>query len=221
MTKNGVLKLILCDIGNTTYHFCNTTNGKDFKVLLSDKLPKALDSRIYYISVNKKAAKKLIKNFPDAIDLKDHIKFNTKYQGMGIDRILACSYINDGIIVDAGSAITVDIMDNGIHKGGYILPGLNSLKKAYPLISKKLKFTFNSDVKLNKIPLKTEDAISYAIMQSIILPIKNIAKKRNIIFTGGDGKFLSQYFKNSKFKKDLIFKSMKKAVNAAKNKKIG
>ena len=92
---------------------------------------------------------------------------------MGIDRKVVCSYIANGIIVDAGSAVTIDIMKNKKHKGGYIFPGFNAYKKIYPQISKKLSFHFENDVNLDKIPLETNKAINNAIIDSIIQPIVN------------------------------------------------
>ncbi len=202
--------MILCDIGNTTYHFLD--GKKDFKVATNQKLPK-LKSTIYFISVNKKATKKLLKSYPDAIDIQKYIKFSTKYKGMGIDRKVACSYISNGIVVDAGSAITVDVMKNSKHKGGFILPGLNSYKSIYPNISDKLKFELDTNIKLNKLPLNTNQAINYAILKPIISQIKSLQKKDTPIhFTGGDGKLLEKYFKNTIFEKNLLFESMKKII---------
>ena len=148
------------------------------------------------------------------IDLEPYFEFDTIYQGMGIDRIAACSTIEDGMIVDAGSAITVDVMETGIHIGGFILLGLRRFMKSYPKISKKLKFEFEKEINLDKIPLCTKDAIQYAMLKSIILPIKEVSLNKNIIFTGGDGELLSKYFENSVYKKDLIFKNMKRIIDA-------
>ncbi|PCI92632.1 hypothetical protein COB11_06900, partial [Candidatus Aerophobetes bacterium] len=36
------------------------------------------------------------------------------YETMGIDRIIICESIQDGVIIDAGSAVTVDIVNNGV-----------------------------------------------------------------------------------------------------------
>ncbi len=199
-------KIILCDIGNTTFHF--RSKNKDFKISHKEKLPK-LKGNIYFISVNKKATTKLLEKYPSAVDLKPYIKFDTKYTGMGIDRQVGCLNITNGVVVDAGSAITVDVIKDGIHQGGFILPGLRALINIYPKISKKLKFDFDSGVELSQLPLATNDAINYAILQSIILPIKNISKNSKIIFTGGDGKLLSNYFSGSKYNKNLIFDNIK------------
>lgn len=203
--------MILCDIGNTTYHFL--INGKHKKYFLDEKVPK-FDDKIYFVSVNEKATKKLLKKNPHAKNINKFLKFSTAYQGLGIDRAVACSFQDNCVIVDAGSAITVDIMEEGVHKGGFILLGLERFKKSYPKISKKLKFDFEKNINLDKIPLRTFDAIQYAMLKSIILPIKEVSLNKNIIFTGGDGEFLSKYFENSTYKKDLIFENMKRIIDA-------
>ena len=207
----GVLELILCDIGNTTYHFF--IKDKHKKYFLDEKVPK-FDDEIYFVSVNEKATKKLLKKNPHAKNINKFLKFSTAYQGLGIDRAVACSFQDNCVIVDAGSAITVDIMEEGVHKGGFILLGLQRFKKSYPKISKKLKFDFEKNINLDKIPLRTFDAIQYAMLKSIILPIKEVSLNKNIIFTGGDGEFLSKYFENSTYKKDLIFENMKRIIDA-------
>jgi type III pantothenate kinase len=206
--------MILCDIGNTTFHF--KTKIKDFKIDVKDSIMSffSKDKKIYFISVNQKATKKLLKYYPKAINLEKHIKINSSYIGIGIDRKIVSSYIQNGIIIDAGSAVTVDIIKKGIHLGGFILPGIRAYSKIYPIISKKLSFQFSNNINLDKIPLNTNDAINYAILMAIILPIQNINKKYGLplYFTGGDGKILSKYFKKKKYKKNLIFKSMKKNI---------
>lgn len=203
--------MILCDIGNTTFHFLIGKKHKKFS--LEEDVP-SFDEQIVYVSVNKKASKKLLESNPNAINIKQYLDFKTKYIGHGIDRAVACVFQKNTIIVDAGSAITVDIMKNSKHKGGFILPGFRAFSKTYPKISKKLKFDFEKNVNLDKIPLQTKDAIQYAMLKSIILPIKEVSKNMNIIFTGGDGKLLSKYFKNSTYKKDLIFENMKRIIDA-------
>ena len=203
--------MILCDIGNTTYHFL--VNGKHKKYFLDEKVPK-FDEELYFVSVNEKGTKRLLKKNPQAKNIKDILKFETIYQGLGIDRAVACSFQQNAVIVDAGSAITVDIIENGVHMGGFILLGLRRFMKSYPKISKKLKFDFEKNINLDKIPLQTKDAITYAMMKSIILPIKEVSLNKNIIFTGGDGKLLSKYFENSQYKKDLIFENMKRMIDA-------
>ncbi len=203
--------MILCDIGNTTYHFLIKEKHK--KYFLDEKVPK-FDDEIYFVSVNEKATKKLLKKNPQAKNIKELLDFQTSYQGLGIDRAVACSFQDNCVIVDAGSAITVDIMEESKHIGGFILLGLRRFMKSYPKISKKLKFEFEKEINLDKIPLCTKDAIQYAMLKSIILPIKEVSFNKSIIFTGGDGLALSKYFENSIYKKDLIFENMKRIIDA-------
>lgn len=203
--------MILCDIGNTTYHFL--VRDKHKKYFLDEKVP-VFDEEIYFVSVNEKATKRLLKKNPHAKNINKLLNFQTSYQGLGIDRAVACSFQDNCVIVDAGSAITVDVMEEGIHKGGFILLGIRRFMKSYPKISKKLNFEFEKEINLDKIPLRTKDAIQYAMLKSIILPIKEVSLNKNIIFTGGDGELLSKYFENSVYKKDLIFKNMKRIIDA-------
>ncbi len=203
--------MILCDIGNTTYHFL--VDNKHYKYFINENLPRFYE-KIYFISVNESATQKLKATYDDCINLEEYLTFETDYKGMGLDRKIACAGIKDSIIVDAGSAITVDIMEDSIHKGGLILPGLKKFEEVYSQISLKLGYEINTKVNLDKIPLCTQDAISYSILKSIILPITELAKEQSIIFTGGDGEFLSRYFENCIYKEDLVFENMKGIIDA-------
>ena len=206
--------MILCDIGNTTYHFL--VKGKHKKYFLDEKVPK-FDEEIYFVSVNEKATKKLLKKNPHAKNLASFIDFKTSYIGLGVDRAVACYFEENAVVIDAGSAITVDIIEDKKHIGGFIFLGLNSFFKAYKNISKKLEISksdFEKNINLDKIPLQTKDAVFFALLKSIILPIKEVSLNKNIIFTGGDGELLSKYFENSVYKKDLIFENMKRIIDA-------
>ena len=84
--------MILCDIGNTTFHF--KTKNEDFKIGVKDSLKKLskYKGKIYFISVNEKAMKRLRKLYPNCIDIKDIITFDTSYEGMGVDRKVVCKF---------------------------------------------------------------------------------------------------------------------------------
>ncbi len=203
--------MILCDIGNTSFHFL--INGIEKKYLLYEDL-EYFTQKIYYISVNEEASLKLIKHSKECINLAKDIKINTSYMGIGIDRKMACYGIKNAVIIDAGSAISVDIIKDFQHQGGFILLGLKELTKTYTEISPVLNVGFNTKLNLDTLPLNTKDAVSYGILKSIILPIKEIENNKQLIFTGGDGKFLSEFFPNSIVEEHLIFKNMKRIINA-------
>lgn len=208
--------MVLCDIGNTTFHF--KAGKKDFKISVGKSLKKlpCFKDEIYFVSVNDKGTKKFLKKYPHAVNVKDILKFNTKYKGMGIDREVVCYGRKNAIIIDAGSAITVDVVKKQNHIGGFILPGLNAYQRIFPKISRKLKFDFENEVNLDKIPLNTNNAINYAIFSSIILPIVKVYEiyKLPLVITGGNGDILAKYFKKYpvKYKKNLIFNSMKRII---------
>lgn len=201
--------MILCDIGNSTVDFYH--DGKIWSQNLKEFESYVPKEKVYYISVNNKMNLKLSK-IDNFINIEDKFKFDTIYQGMGIDRIAACYTVNDGIVVDAGSAITVDVMSNGLHLGGYILPGIQAYIECYSGISNKLSTRLNPNVILDALPQKTEDAVSYGTIKPILLILEDTCKSRNVYFTGGDGKFFSKFFKKSIYDRSLIFRGMLKAI---------
>lgn len=200
---------MLCDIGNTNATFYQ--NGYISRLKIADFLEFIPNSAVYYISVNDRLKEHLNKNNL-FINLEPHFSLCSNYKGLGIDRIAACTGVYDGVIVDAGSAITVDIMQNGSHKGGFILPGISKELQAYESISPRLKVALNSKIDLHLLPQNTQDAVSFGIIAPIINIISQVASDKRIYFTGGDGEFLSCFFKNAVFDKMLVFRSMQELI---------
>jgi type III pantothenate kinase len=205
--------MVLCDIGNTTFHFFYDNKSVKYGV---EQLPKLKDDRnLFFISVNEEATKILHENIKckNIINLEPYCDLDISYNGLGVDRAFACLSVFDGVVIDAGSAITVDVMHQGVHIGGYILPGINAIKDTYKNISPALDMSLNFAVDLRNLPFNTTDAISYGLLKSIILPIEESRKSKKIYFTGGDGKFLSKFFTNSIFYSNLVFDGMRKIVD--------
>ena len=194
--------MVLVDIGNTNYHILE--NNKFYNL----KAPRKFDGEVYYISVNSEREKKFLELNPNAINLKEYVEFKSSYKNIGIDRIMACLTIENGVVIDCGSAITIDIMENGVHKGGIIAPGLFSFKEAFSKISKVLKVEYKK-IDLNRLPTNTNEALIYGSVGLVV----NFIKKFNLpyYFTGGDGEFLSE-FVGGIYIKDLVFRGMKKVI---------
>lgn len=203
--------MILCDIGNTFFHFFY--RGRVWREEPNALTRKNEDYCIYYISVNARNERKLLESHSNCQNIADLIALDTIYKGLGIDRKAACFGIDNGIIVDAGSAITIDIIQERVHLGGYIMPGIESYKKMFSKID-VLNVELNMGVSLDSIPQNTRDAVSYGCLKSIVLSIESVAKDNFIYFTGGDGKFLSRFFPNSLFDNTLVFKGMIKALES-------
>ncbi len=192
--------MVLYDSGNT-----NIKRYEDGRVTYVDDFD--VHESFYYVNVNPK-----IKDFKNGIDLAPYFKFQTDYKGMGIDRIAACYSIEDGVIVDAGSAITVDIMTSGFHSGGFIMPGIGAYKESFANISTALIFNIDKDINLKILPQNTHEALNFATFKAPYLMIKEVAIKKKIYFCGGDGIFFSHFFKNSVYEKNLVFEGMKKVI---------
>lgn len=202
--------MYLCDIGNSNVHLSH--DGREWSMPIEKFKTFSANETVFYISVNK-TLDEMLKEKKDFINLEPYLNIDTIYQGMGIDRIAACYTISDGIVVDAGSAITVDVMSGGMHLGGYILPGLSASLEAYKLISPALDVRLNPNIVIDALPQRTQDAVSYGIIKPLLMLFKDTCKDKNIYFTGGDGKFFSRFFKHSIYDKSLVFRGMKKAID--------
>lgn len=199
--------MTLIDIGNTTA--CVYNNNHTQRILIKDFNLNNYKEKVFYISVNNN-----FNSFPNNfINLEPYFILDSNYKGLGIDRIASCYYIKTGIIVDAGSAITVDKMNNGKHLGGFILPGIQAYLNTYKNISPRLEHSLNTDINLKSLPNTTKDAISYGIITSIITSIKLYANNDTIYLTGGDSSILQKYFDNPIIEENLIFKGMQKLIN--------
>ena len=130
---------------------------------------------------------------------------------MGVDRIFACEAIQNGVIVDAGSAITVDVVRDGKFQGGFIYPGINAMTKTYENISPALAYSFNFDVDLDRLPKNSQDAISYGFLKTLYSEV--ISYDMEIFLTGGDALELKKIFSDAIMDEILIFKGMKKIIN--------
>jgi len=138
------------------------------------------------------------------IPLKVDVDSPTK---VGIDRLLA-AFAATGkygdspmMIVDAGSAITVDVVQDRIFHGGAILPGLVVQSETYPKISEKLPLVPIPDLFSTVRPVypgrNTKEAIRNGIYWGTIGAIRQFyemvfSNKQDVrlILTGGDAEYL-------------------------------
>lgn len=202
--------MLLCDIGNSTYHFLD--GDKDYKkdVKLFD--PSTVKEKIFYICVNPHV-KEVLKQLENWIDLSLHIDLEMYYETMGVDRIMACEAIKNGVIVDAGSAITVDIVKKSNFEGGFIYLGMRAMSEAYKNISSALEYSFNFEVDLDKMPKNSRDAISYGYLKLLQNEVKSY--NMDIYLTGGDASSFAKIFPHSYIDEMLIFKGMKNIMKKA------
>jgi len=202
---------MLADIGNTHIHIYD---DREVMHLTHDvAIEKYAKQNISYISVNSSLQDR-ISTQTNWIDISSHITLNGAYESMGIDRQALCLSHNDGIFIDAGSAITIDIMDGGVYRGGFIMLGLNAMIEGYQSISQALHSTINREISIDKLPKTTRDGITYGIIAPIISIIREHQNGRPIYFTGGDGKLLSSFMDGAIYDETILFRGMEEALNS-------
>lgn len=147
---------------------------------------------------------------------------------LGVDRWLAilAAKSRSGeacIVVDCGSAITVDLVTSqGEHLGGYIAPGLRLMREALGLKT--------AGIKLGQIGYPEESfpgrntvvaikAAELAMLTGLVEQAKSVLRHYEVAelklwVTGGDGQWLSSIFENSVFVEDLVLDGLDIAMTA-------
>lgn len=124
---------------------------------------------------------------------------------LGIDRWLAmlacCQQVNPPfIVVDYGTAITLDVVDtNGTHQGGYILPGLPLIQKA---LQQQTGITHTTPARHEPhLAQDTGSAISQGAQQAIASLIhqmmQTLPDTASLCLSGGQGRSLLPYLQIS------------------------
>ena len=202
---------LLADVGNSRIHLYD---GKEVVHLLPDDAIEQYGAqRLYYISVNHHLESRLkTETVWENISNKIHIP--GEYDTMGVDRRALCLSHDNGVFVDAGSAITVDVMERGIYKGGFIYPGLKALLESYARISPVLDTVLDTDISLTELPRTTKGQISYGIIAPIKTLIETLSQSKPLYITGGDGEIIAGFFANAMYDETLVFKGMVHALRA-------
>jgi type III pantothenate kinase len=199
--------MILCDIGNTSVDW--EVNGVYSKQSVRSFNPFSFSDKVFYVCVNEKLLP-ILTILENWIDVRTYVNWDKYYPTMGIDRVMVCEAIENGVIVDAGSAVTVDKMLNGNHEGGFIALGLQSAKEAYAKLSPALARSFNFEVDLTIMAKNTPDAVTIGYLAPLIEKIKSLGSP--IIVTGGDSKVFSSFLDDAIVDNHLIFQGMKKLI---------
>ncbi|MEW6984601.1 type III pantothenate kinase [Colwelliaceae bacterium 6471] len=230
----------LVDIGNSRTKFVFESNGSLSEVfvvnndILSSKWYAQrwlAVTHIYLACVSNKKLATEISNWSKKSNIQCDVivsegeRFGVKSaykheQSLGVDRWLALIgglklYPNRNIvIIDAGTATTIDVVDaSGVHQGGWILPGIELMKEsllagtsnvvARPQESTSIAFGKNTtDCVNNAAWAATTGGVNVAITQARTL-LKSVEQ---VILTGGNGALLQPFLPSSSVvHNDLIF----------------
>ncbi len=200
--------MLLLDIGNSSIKL----RGEDGAIVR--RSPEGFDypeEPFCYINVNP-TQERTVAALPHARDLGGLFRFESRYAGMGVDRIAACYTIEEGVVVDAGSAVTVDLMRGGGHAGGFIMPGFSATKACFANISSRLRYDPDETVPLDALPQNTADALRYATIKPLLLMIADTAEGLPIYLTGGDARRIAYYLEDATVIEDLVFRGMEKVI---------
>lgn len=230
------------DIGNSFLKLANQ-HGESWQ-LLYDGRTNTVDSlveiikrseepmRLYVSSVRKDLFRDLkdsLDNIPVRLfDVSDIPKGKLDYdtpETFGFDRFLVClgawsTEGTDTVVVDSGSACTVDMMTaDGVYRGGVIMPGLDLLHGAIEDYLPELP------VSERKIPERypgksTGECLEWGVNGTYLAAISGFVERYRkeypgalIFLTGGDSERLSSWFSgqiDATVDRNLIWKGMKR-----------
>ncbi|WP_457595205.1 type III pantothenate kinase [Hydrogenimonas sp.] len=202
--------MMLCDIGNSRMHFFD---GERLEHLsYGEGFLRYGKGRVCYICVNEEVRERIGREAPRWVDAAAPQMLRSDYRGMGIDRVAACLAVEEGVVIDAGSAVTVDVMERGRHLGGWIWPGIASLKRAYAGISPKLAVDPVPDGAFDRLPLETGSAVSFAVFAPVKTLVERFAPGKPVIVTGGDAPLFAPLFPEARIDELLVFRGMEKML---------
>ena len=206
---------LLLDIGNTREKAALVKGGKVSALpqLAADNLAKLPIKAVYFASVASQEKVAVIKQLLGL----DHLPWRqvhadaqayglrSRYQQpqtLGVDRWLAMLGAQllfparNMLIVDAGTAVTVDWLDNnGQHGGGWIIPGLKMQQQA---VVKNTAKVFNSEMFNGRLEPgdDTVTGLQNGCLAAVLGAVRLAWQKGScdkLLLTGGDSKFLKPY----------------------------
>ncbi|HEY7885506.1 MAG TPA: type III pantothenate kinase [Cellvibrionaceae bacterium] len=143
---------------------------------------------------------------------------------LGVDRwlalIAAAARVGDKpcVVVDSGSALTVDIIDaGGCHQGGYIAPGVASMHRALTNAAPELAGLATTEAYTDLPGKSTAEAIDAAIgamgagLIARALALAATPKTGpDCLLTGGDARVWVQYVKSAQVVPDLVLDGLQR-----------
>jgi type III pantothenate kinase len=146
-------------------------------------------------------------------------------QRVGTDRLAAAVAVNElrsperaAIVVDAGTAVTVDVVtSDGVFRGGAILPGIETAAEALANATDALPLVEHSDLSSTPTPIgkSTEESIRSGIVWGSVGAVRELISQisaeipsaTEVYCTGGDGLHLARLIgREMKFDPNLVLR---------------
>ncbi|MCH8566867.1 MAG: type III pantothenate kinase [Balneolales bacterium] len=231
------------DIGNTTIKI-KKWSGNSWQQVYSTATPNAAEaadyirrneSKAFAISVVDSAREEMNKLMADHgnSDLIDWLTIDQipaktldyeNKETLGMDRYMACLGARSMdekavIVIDAGTACTIDYMDDrGVYRGGVIMPGISLWEKSLRQFAPALP-SVERDIPMKWPGKSTEDSVRWGLTGAFVSAVDGLVRRydnlASLYVTGGDGDWLARRIeRSSKVNSNLIFYGMKKLVES-------
>ena len=140
---------------------------------------------------------------------------------VGQDRVMAMlgAYQDSSSysVIDAGTACTIDYVVDGEHKGGYIIPGLNTARIGLDKHAARIALEEDYAYSKNLEPARsTQLCVEHGIRLSLIAAVQRAIHASpwpldRVTVTGGDGEWLCGHLLGPvKLSHDLVFQGMRR-----------
>jgi len=201
--------VILADIGNHHIHIYE--EGRVLHLDPEDAIESFGERIVHYISVSERVKRSVVEETYWR-DISERVQLPGAYEGMGVDRRALCLSRGDALYIDAGSALTVDRVEGGEYRGGFILPGLHAYRRMLAEISPILDQEPDWGIAVDKFPKGTSEQLSYGIIAPIVHEIDRHRGELPLFVTGGDGRIVASWFGDAVYDETLVFQGMEKAL---------
>ena len=212
---------LIADIGNTSAKIAIMKGSEKLNITRYDDITlEILGEQLYINKVNKAIVSSvrdlpadILDSFRRRVPFVHYLTYKSKFpfiidyetpESLGMDRVAGIAgahNIFDGsnvLLIDAGTAVTFDLLINNRFIGGNISPGIEMRFRALNKFTGKLPLMMKSE-KYSSPGKNTSDAIIAGVQTGLIFEINEYIrtfgkkhKKLKVIITGGDGEFLSK-----------------------------
>lgn len=210
-----VASILVVDAGNTSIKFTAFEGERILWVQRHGSCP--IDTgfapdRIYFASVRSKEQSALLHadiqaEFPDSVwftltsqdEACGVVNAYIEPKRLGVDRWLGViaahhSVKGDVVVVDAGTAIKVDVVGgDGVHLGGYITPGLGMMENALLSNTARIRYDTNEVMAGKGLPDSTARAVTEGCHEMVFGFLERIHRRYpdfKWVVTGGDSHIL-------------------------------
>lgn len=142
-----------------------------------------------------------------------HYKFPER---LGVDRWLALLplvRLGDAVVIDAGTAFTLDVLGGGAHQGGYILPGLRLQRDVLAQQTASVNFP-NVGLGAVHLGLTTAECVSHGGLRALVALANDIgaefskgSDRLRLYITGGDAPYFKSHL-DAEYRPLLVFEGM-------------